>query len=305
MKKILVPCDFSEPAQQAYKFAIDLAHANNGEVIVLKAIDIPLMYESAFGVQPYVLEKSLLDDLRDTANASFEVLKQKFASKGVVITFKVEFGPITLAIKQFAEDYNVDLIIMGTHGAEGWKEYLLGSNTERIVRFAKVPVIAVRVAPDIKSIKNIVFPTSIDFDQLQLVSEVKAIQRFFGAALHVLYINTPSDFKRDPEIQLSLKEFANFYKLSNYTLNVRNDAYEMDGIISFAQEINADLVTMGTHARKGLMHLITGSIAEDVVNHINCPIWTYSLKSKQKLQSSWEGGHYEEDTSANRLLSVR
>lgn len=305
MKKILVPCDFSEPAQQAYKFAIDLASANNGEVIVVKAIDIPLMYESAFGVQPYVLEKSLLDDLRDSAALSFTTLKQKFPDRDVAITFKVEFGPITLTIKQFIEEHKIDLVVMGTHGADGWKEYVLGSNTERVVRFSTVPVIAVRVAPDIASIKNIVFPTALNFDQIQLVSEIKAIQSFFGAALHVLYINTPSDFKRDPEIQLSLREFANFYKLSNYTLNIRNDAYEMDGIISFAQEINADLVTMGTHARKGLLHLVTGSITEDVVNHIHCPIWTYSLKSKQRLESSWEGGQYEKDTGTNRLLSVR
>jgi nucleotide-binding universal stress UspA family protein len=305
MKKILVPCDFSEPAQQAYKFAIDLAGVSDGEVIVVKAIDIPLMYESAFGVQPYVLEKSLLDDLRDSAISNFEMLKKKFPNKNALVTFKVEFGPITLTIKQFIEEHTIDLVVMGTHGADGWKEYVWGSNTERVVRFSPVPVIAVRVAPELDSIKNIVFPTSLNFDQIQLVSEVKALQTFFGAMLHVLYINTPSNFKRDPELQLSLKEFANFYKLSNYSLNVRNDAYEMDGIISFTQEIKADLVMMGTHARKGLLHLVAGSITEDVVNHIHCPIWTYSLKSKQKLESSWEGGQYEKDTGANRLLSVR
>jgi nucleotide-binding universal stress UspA family protein len=306
MKKILVPCDFSEPAQEAYKFALDLASASGGEVIVIKAIDLPLMYESAFGVQPYVLEKSLLDDLRDAATASFEKLKLKFLHvQQVHVTFKVEFGPVALAIRQCIDDYKIDLVVMGTYGAEGWKEYVFGSNTEKVVRFSTVPVIAVRAAPALASIKNIVFPTTLDFDQRPLLSKVKALQEFFGAALHVLYVNTPNDFKRDPEIQLSLKEFANYYKLSNYTLNIRNDAYEMDGIISFAEEIEADFVMMATHSRKGIMHLLSGSIAEDVVNHIGCPIWTCSLKSKTKLESSLEGGNYEEDTRSNRLLSVR
>lgn len=301
MKRILVPCDFSEPAQEAYRFALDLARANDGEIYVLKAIDLPLLYESALGVQPYVLEKSLLDDMKQSAMSSFEVLRQKYPANIDNVTFKVDFGPVTMTINQFIKDYKIDLVVMGTHGASGWKEYFFGSNTERVVRFSKVPVIAVRKAPEVSSIKNIVFPTSLDFDQLGLLAEIKSLQQFFGATLHVLYINTPSDFKREPEIQLSLREFANFYRLSNFTLNVRNDAYEMDGIISFTQEIEADFVAMATHSRKGLLHLLTGSIAEDVVNHIHCPIWTYSLKS----ESSKEGGLYEEDTSTNRLFSMR
>jgi nucleotide-binding universal stress UspA family protein len=296
MKRILVPCDFSEPAQQAYKFALALAGASGGEVIVLKAIDLPLMYESAFGVQPYVLDKPLLNELEDSAKTSFEKLNVKFPHESVPVTFKVEFGPVTLSVRQFITEYDIDLVIMGTHGSSGWKEYVIGSNTERVVRYSPVPVLAVREAPDIRAIKNIVFPTTLSLEQLHFVARVKELQDFFGAALHVLYVNTPTDFKRDPEIKTLLEEFAMFYKLSNYTLNIRSDAYETDGIISFAEEINADMITMATHGHKGVLHMLAGSIAEDVVNHVRCPIWTCTLKETKMLKNKEEV--YEKDISA-------
>lgn len=281
MKRILVPCDFSEPAQQAYKFALTLATASQAEVIVLKAIDLPIMYESTFGVQPYVVDAKLLKELEEDALRKFEKLKAMFQQFKVQVNFRTAFGPVTLSVQQEIEERKIDLVVMGTHGVSGWKEYLIGSNAEKIVRFSSVPVIIIRKAPDILSIKNIVLPTTLDLKQVDFITEVKALQDFFNAALHVVYVNTPVDFRRDPELKMELEEYAKHYKLNNYTLHVRSDAYEMDGIISFAHDIGADMIAMATHGRKGLLHLLAGSIAEDVVNHTDLPIWTCSLKKKK------------------------
>jgi len=296
MKKILVPCDFSVPAQEAYKFALALAKVSGGEVFVMKAVDLPVMYESTFGVQPYVVDSRLLRDLDDNATQSFESLRSKFNADSVPVVFQLVHGPVALSIKQIIDEKNIDLVVMGTHGAGGIKEYIMGSNTEKIVRSSRVPVFAVRTAPEIMSIKNIVFPTTLVLDQPEFISKVKILQDFFGAALHILFINTPVDFRTDRDLKTSMEEFAKHYKLNNYTLNMRNDAYEMDGIIDFVEEVKADMVAMATHGRKGLLHLLTGSIAEDVVNHINCLMWTCSLKGiKQQSEKAFV---YEEDFSA-------
>ena len=68
--------------------------------------------------------------------------------------------------------------------------------------------------------------------------------------------------------------------LQNYTINIYNDKVEEDGIIYFAQDIEADLIALATHGRTGLLHLLSGSIAEDVVNHAKRPVWTFRLKHK-------------------------
>ncbi|WP_175402679.1 universal stress protein [Mangrovivirga cuniculi] len=57
------------------------------------------------------------------------------------------------------------------------------------------------------------------------------------------------------------------------------DAYKEDaGISAFAEDNDIDLIAIGTHGRKGLMHTISGSIAEDLVNHTNKPVWTCHIK---------------------------
>jgi hypothetical protein len=75
-----------------------------------------------------------------------------------------------------------------------------------------------------------------------------------------------------------MEEFARHYKLTQYTRNTRNDFNEPDGIINFAHEVKADMIAMGTNGRRGVAHLFMGSVAEDVVNRVDCPIWTYVVR---------------------------
>src|SRR6185369_12583169 len=131
---------------------------------------------------------------------------------------------------------------------------------------------------ELKQIKNIVFPTALQLNQSDFVNRVKELQAFFGATLHILLVNTPYNFKRTKDDKELLEEYSKHYKLENYTLNVYDYYYAEDGIINFTHNIKADMIAMGTHARKGLAHLFIGSVAEEVVNHVDCPIWTYSLK---------------------------
>jgi hypothetical protein len=59
---------------------------------------------------------------------------------------------------------------MGTQGATGLKEYWIGSNTEKVVRYAAVPVLAIRKSFDVSGIKNIVFPSTMQLDQKDLIN---------------------------------------------------------------------------------------------------------------------------------------
>jgi nucleotide-binding universal stress UspA family protein len=277
MKKILVPCDFSEPAIEAFRFAIDLAVRSQGKVVVLKVIDLPnVTYGASIDMSIYNYNPTLLKDLEEDAKKSYKWMFDKFGKKARNISFVVVQGPTSIMIRDYIEDNKIDLVVMGTHGTSGMEEFLVGSNTEKIVRFSNAPVIAIRNAVSISSIKNIVFPTTLELNQTDFIKKLKSLQEYFGATLHVLHLNTPFSFIREIE----LKEYANHYKLTKCTLNIRNERYEPDGIISFVKEVKADMLAMPTHGRRGLSHFINGSIAEDVVNHVECPIWTYKLKKK-------------------------
>src|SRR5690606_32198110 len=105
--------------------------------------------------------------------------------------FHVLYGPVTPMIRNFIGSHKIDLVVMGTHGAEGMKEFFVGSNTEKIVRFSPVPVLSVKKAPAISSVKNIVLASTLDLGQDEWAVNVKKLQTFFNAQLHILFVNTP------------------------------------------------------------------------------------------------------------------
>ena len=282
MKKILVPCDFSPPSKEGYKFALEIAAIIKGEIFVVHNIELPLMPETTFGIQPYPLDSELRKKIEENANHAFQNMKQAYYSPAKIpIQFHLVYDFLLPRSQTFIEEKKIDLVIMGTSGSSGLEEFLIGSNTEKIVRFAPVPVIAVKKASAYGAIQHIVFPSDLELNQSDLVSHVVNLQEFFKAKLHILTVATPSHFRTDQEAHEELNEFARHYKLKNYTLNFRSNFNERDGILNFAKEIQAKMIAIGTHGRKGLKHLISGSIAESVVNHLECAVWTYNIRQNK------------------------
>jgi K+-sensing histidine kinase KdpD len=110
--------------------------------------------------------------------------------------------------------------------------------------------------------------------------KVKALQSFFKAHLHVVWINTPLNFTSDSETTKRLEEFAKRFMLKDYSIHVYNARDEEKGILEFTNKVKGDIIAMATHGRKGISHLLNGSLAEDVVNHTKGLVWTYSLKNE-------------------------
>lgn len=277
MKKILVPCDFSKAAANAIRSAIAFAQMEKSDIHLLHVIELPVIHDSV--VMPVMhFEDTLLEELKQKAQATFTRLLEEF--KGTEVSFKsvVQFGPISRVILTYIADQQMDLVVMGTKGASGLHEILIGSNTEKIVRASKAPVLVVRKPMDASKVKRIVFPTNIDFSRMEdLMRNVKALQNFFDATLHLVWINTPGNFTNDEKTLSRLNEFAQRYMLTNFVINIFNDTLEESGIIRFSHYVNADLLVMATHGRRGLSHVFGGSLTEDVVNHIDLPVWTFSV----------------------------
>jgi len=273
MKKILVPCDFSDTALQAFRYACEIATVSKGEIFLLNIIELPSIHTSLFvPVQAY--ESVFLKGLKLKAHKNFEKMKEKWAGK-VKVHLTLEQGSVTSAIKKFVDKKRIDLIVMGTHGSSGIKEYAIGSNTEKIVRTSKVPVIAIKKSVSISSIKNLILPTKIDASK-KLITSIKALQSLLKAHLHLLYVNTPSNFVSDRFTEPKLIELARQNQLKNCSIHIYNDIDEEEGITNFSAKFKNRMIAMSTHGRTGINRLMTGSITEDVVNHIDCPIWTIS-----------------------------
>lgn len=273
MKNILVPCDFSKPAINAFRFALDIAGKSKGTVYLLNVIELPAIHDPI--IMPVIsFEKEFLSELKEKTSKEFDKIINRYKPDAVEVKTEVTFGAVSRMIQDFIKRKKIDIVIMGSHGATGIREYFIGSNAEKIVRNSPVPVLVLKDAYK-GPVENIVFPNTLETEkQDKLITKVKELQAFFKATVHILYVNTPTNFTADNITLERLRQFAKQFAFRNYTLNVYNYPSEENGIIQFTDQIKGDLVAMGTHGRKGLAHFLNGSLAEDVVNHARFPIWT-------------------------------
>jgi nucleotide-binding universal stress UspA family protein len=281
MKKILVPCDFSQPAINAFRFALDTAVKSNGTVHLLYVVELPVLHDTVIMPVLY-FEESYFNEVRADMEKRFKKLVTKYNTDKVKVVVNVEFGQPVKTILNYSVAKKIDLVVMGSHGANGLKEYFVGSNAEKIVRASSVPVLIVKdffKGP----LKNIIFPNALqDADQEDLAMKVKALQDFFKAHLHIVWVNTPANFTPDSITYPKLEAFAKRYMFKDYLLHVYNDITEERGIISYNQMMKGNLIALGTHGRKGVAHIANGSVAEDVVNHSKSLIWTSVVGKKKK-----------------------
>ncbi|MDH5365786.1 MAG: universal stress protein [Cyclobacteriaceae bacterium] len=280
MKKILIPTDFTSNADNAIDFAFEIAKENNTKLYLLHVVEYPTSaVVDPIGVSiVQSADIDLIDDLTKNAIEKLKIIAKKIKDKGVLTEYFVDLGNPYLSVIDRVKQEGIDMIIMGTKGASGFKEYMIGSNAERVVRHASCPVITIK-EPISKqhNIKNIVFAS--DFKDLSesLIENLRQLQSIFKAKLHFVKVNTPNSFEKDRITRKLIENMIENYKFSNCTHTIYNDIYEEDGLIHFAQDIDADMIAMATHGRTGISHLISGSIAEDVVNHAKRPVWTFHL----------------------------
>jgi nucleotide-binding universal stress UspA family protein len=277
MQKILVPCDFSDQTHQALVLAFDLARRSGGNVHLLHVVEPPLIHDNLI-TSPLTFESTLLNDLGEQSQQRLAQWTERYGNEK--FTTHTDFGPPVGVMMNYIEANHIDLVVAGTKGASGLKEFFVGSNAEKIVRNASCPVIAVKKNETLASLRDIVFPNALEDGQEDLVMHVKALQHFLDATLHVVWINTPERFISDDVTQEQLQDFARHHMLKNFSLHIYNGKDEASGVIDFTHSIQASMIAMGTHGRHGLQHMLNGSVAEDVVNHVDCPIWTYAIKRK-------------------------
>lgn len=279
MKRILLPTDFSGPTLPSYKFATELAAQINGEVTVVHMIELPLLQETTFGIQPRPHDQEALKRLEEKARIEFDHFARLYPAD-VPVTFTPIQGDIVAGAISYIEENSIDLVVISTHGNSAMDDFFTSSTAGKIARSSPVPVISVPRDVSVSAIKDIVFANTLQLDQHDLMNYIRELQQILKARLHILLINTPIHFYSDEQAKEKLKRFAEFYSLTNYTLNCRSHQHESTAILSFIDEIHADMLALATYGRTGIPYLIKGSIAETLVYGTDHPVWTWKIKKK-------------------------
>lgn len=283
MTKVLVPYDFSEQAQNALDFSTGMAEKfDNIHIEVLHVIEVPS--SSSFGamggseMMPEIENQIFFIELMKHRKEQMAELEDLYAGKSFSFSTRIKLGNAFKNISTSIAEENPDLVVIGSKGVGGLEEIMVGSNTEKVVRNANCPVLTIKGKTNPNEIKKIVFASDFKEGETEVAARMKRLQFVFDAKLYFVIVNTPANFETSRESIRRVNTFVKTYGFENVKAEIYNSESEESGIIEFAEDINADMIAMATHGRTGFIHLITGSIAEDVVNHSNKPVWTFKTK---------------------------
>jgi len=277
MKKILLPTDFSDVAGYALDFAHKIATKIQAKIHVLKVISAPIDID--FDKEGNIIENKELDlsSLYNRLEDNQMLIEHWTKNIQIDVENHVKIGNLYDDILGFSKRLAVDLIIMGTSGTSGTKEFMVGSNTENIVRNANVPVLSIKTNLTNLNFQNILLVSDFAHPDKEHLSILKTIQETFNAKLHLLRIDKNLTKSKEKKYKERMQNFVQINALENVAYHFYEDKGVEQGVLNFAEEFNMDMIVVGTHGRKGFAHLFFGSIAEDMVNHIQKPILTFKL----------------------------
>lgn len=276
MKTILVPIDFSDEANYAAKVAATIAKKNNSEIILLHMLDIPSgAVDFITGNQNHGNPQAIL--FMKGIRRRFKKFKNQAFFKGIKVHENVKFHKAFEGVIEESKKHHVDLIVMGSQGATGLREMLVGSNTEKVVRQSEIPVLVIKQEVENFKIDNLVFASDFSEKSKKTFQNVLDFAKIFNAKIHLLFINTIKNFEATKVSKEKLNSFIADFDLPEHTLNIYNDVTIEEGILNFGRELDADVIAINTHGRSGLSQLFTESISNDLANHALRPVVTFKI----------------------------
>ncbi|MCI2228710.1 universal stress protein [Polaribacter sp. MSW13] len=275
MKRILVPIDFSKQSEYAAKMAARIAKKSNSEIFLLHLIELPSGVVDMGSGSKFSIPESMLY-LRMTRERIIS-FKENFFSKKTRVSYSIKLQNPHEGIQKYADKINADLIVMGSKGHSEFEEILIGSNTEKVVRTSTVPVLVVKKDDEKFKLKNLVFASSFKNDNKEVFRKFLDFANAFDSKIHLLKVNTPSNFESTHDAKEKVKGFIKEFKLPKHSINIYNDTSIESGILNFSRDINADIIALSTHGRSGLSHLFSASVTKNLSKSALKPMLTIKV----------------------------
>jgi nucleotide-binding universal stress UspA family protein len=272
MKNIIIPVDFSKQSEFALQTGAALAKKHKATLHVLHMLELS---DALFSLSNNESDNEMYFML-SLAKKKFESFLDKDYLKGVEVVPVIKKHKVYKEVDAVAKELDADLIIMGSQGITPQEGIFAGSNAEKMVRYSSTPVLIVKTEPKNFDLNNVVLATDMSRESVEAYKKASLLLTGLGGKVHPIYVNRPNNsFISSKDFKIKAQEFeraggSNKVEfIAGYTIE--------DGIIQFAEETNADALAIITNARKGLNHLIKGSISENLANHSRRPVLTFRI----------------------------
>jgi nucleotide-binding universal stress UspA family protein len=288
IKLILCPIDFSEFSVRAYHHAVSLAEHYQAKLVAQHVVELWRHPSASFAASAGLYEE-FEQALRESGKKQLREFVKNHTQDEIQPELVVEEGVAADSILSFAQAQKTDVIVMGTHGRRGFDRLMLGSVTERVIRRAPCPVLAICKPPldsvaagkergSVHHLSRILFCTDFSENSEQALNYAISATAEYDAELTLLHVleGVPSPAKTE---QAMVEAAERLDKLispeGRKTLKIKT-AVRMGKpyweIIQLALEAEIDLVTMGVRGRGALDLAVFGSTTYRVMQLGSCPV---------------------------------
>jgi nucleotide-binding universal stress UspA family protein len=281
MERILCPVDFSEFSARAYEYALSFAR-HFGAKLIVQHVAEPVVLPHRVPVSQPLIDQVYAQQAADVEDKMHE-LTAKSGWNHVEHEVVVDRGSVADCILQFAEEKNIDLIAMGTHGRRGLDRIVLGSVTERVLRTAHCPVLAVHNAgtetwKGTVEVRKILFCTDFSDNSPRALEYAFLLACHYKAEISLLHVleRSSSSEELEPEKQHVLERLEtltpeNVQKCVAVVPAVRaGHAYQE--ILQYAAENRTDLIVIGVRGRNAIDLALFGSTTHRVIQLGSYPV---------------------------------
>lgn len=278
--RILIPTDGSDVAEAAAEAAIAFADRFDAELYVVHVLEL--------GELPPGVEDEGTDEFARRGEGAVSAVAERATDAGVDVTTAIaESGePVHSAVLTYADEHDIDCIVMGTHGRTGLDRFVLGSVAERTLRESSVPVMTVHEDTVVDpAFGDVLVPTDGSPSAQAAADRAIDLALATDAALHVVHVVDLGVVRGEADAGVVLDALE---EAGEQALRTVIDRAEEAGvstiessvlsgtphraIVDYADERDVDCIVMGTHGRTGVDRYLLGSVAERVVRLADVPV---------------------------------
>lgn len=274
MKNILLPTDFSENSWNAIAYALRFFERNTCNFYLLHVNSITNL---ATGDMPNLavhenIEKAYLKTSKKELRTLLKRISLEFPpNKKHKIYTITDYNFFVESIRKQVKEKKIDLIVMGTKGASGLSEYIIGTNTGDIITKVKCTTLAVPEKATYKSIQEVAFPTSFVLPfNIKTLQPISTILEKKAASLRILHIHK-KDEQLNSEQQQNKELIDDFFEENNHSFHFLTNKKVEDAIECFVQSRNIDMMVMVAKNLNYFQQILFHSKVEKISYHTNIP----------------------------------
>jgi nucleotide-binding universal stress UspA family protein len=273
IKKILIPIDFTEMSESAAVQGAEIAKLLEAEIYLLHIIPSNGHYSSLNLEKPTPAQ--VINDVESMINEKMEKFKSRIKEKtGVTAHVTIYTGNVVNRIIEFSHREKIDQIIMGTHGASGYKEMFIGSNAQRVVTLSEIPVLTILDSTHESVFKNILIPIDEAIHSREKVNVALEIAKLYNAKVHILGLVDSNEKMASDKMRIkleSVEKFAAHEHLSFVTTIEHGDNISKTAM-NYASKNKCDLIVINTGHESRITGIFLGPFAQQIVNHSTIPV---------------------------------